>query len=196
MRWNGRRLRSIHGVRLMFVLAPIWGVFSSSPLRGATILAQVTGLGSNQFEYQFTLQGFDLLKNQEIDIRFNPAAFASLFNGDAGSGFQLILLQPNNPVGAFGDYSIMATVDHPSLSGPFTVDVTALQATPPSNLPYIVHQFDSSGQRILSAIGSGEVAPSATAPEPGGFWLAGATLLCGALRVTRSRSKRLSMLFR
>jgi hypothetical protein len=167
------------------------GLISSGSLRAGTISAQVTSLGANQFEYQFILQGFDLLKDQEIDIRFNPAAFGSVFNGVAGSDFHLTLLQPNNPVGAFGDYSILATVDHASLSGPFRLDVTALQASPPVNLPYVVHQFDSSGQRILGAIESGEVTPFATAPEPGGLWLAGATLiLCSLSRGIRSRSKR------
>jgi hypothetical protein len=173
----------------MFMLAPIWALCFSGSLRAGTIMAQVTSLGASQFEYQFTLQGFDLLKNQEIDIRFNPAAFSSLFDGVAGSDFHLILLQPNNPVGAFGDYSIMATVDHASLSGPFLVDVTALQAPPPANLPYVVHQFDSSGQRILGAIGSGEVNASADAPEPAGVWLAGAALLLCGMRLRSRRSE-------
>lgn len=188
MQFNRSSYWWTRGAKRMAALSPIWIVALSGHLWAGTISLQINSLGGNVFQYQFAPAGFDLLKNQEIDIRFDPAEFSSLFSGSAGNDFHLTLLQPNNPVGAFGDYSILATTDHASLAGIFSVEVIALQSVPPAELPFLVHQFDSGGQRILGSIDSGEVGAAAV-PEPGGWLLSGTALaLSGILRVLRRRS--------
>jgi len=143
---------------------------------------ETTDLGGGVFRYEFTPHNLTLLKNQEFDIKFSPTLFANLFNGAANDEFRLILLQPNNPGGVSGDYSALALIDHPSMAGPFTVDVTWLGDGAPGALPLVIHQFDSTGQHITGTI-------SAT-PEPASWLLSGVgSLLVGYwLRAARRRS--------
>jgi len=145
-------------------------------------LYDVTSQGGNVYRYEF-VPNVVLLANEEIDIKFDPTLFGNLFNGVAGADFKLSLLQPNNPPGAFGDYSILALVDHPGLAGPFSVDVTWLSTGSPGSLPYVIDQFDVTG-RLIGTVEAGTLG----APE------AGARLLCllgvgmiGVLRFTWRR---------
>jgi hypothetical protein len=108
-----------------------------------------------------------------------------LFNGVADSDFRLLLLQPNNPPGAVGDYTALALVDNPSLAGPFSVDVRWLGSGVPGGLPYLLHQFDASGQN-LGMIGSGSLVVET--PEPASWLLGGIGLVIGGfLRKGRRR---------
>lgn len=183
MRSDRSPLQRPRWARAAFLL-PLWTILLAGQLSAGTVLFDVVNQGGNVYRYDFFPSGLGLLHNQELDIRFDPALFGGLFNGVAGSDFKLSLLQPNNPVGAFGDYSALALVDNPSMAGPFSVDVTWLSAGTPGELPYIIHQFDSSGQRILGAIGSGTLA----APEPAGWFISvmGVAVI-GVLRARRLR---------
>lgn len=183
MRSNPLQLHRVRGARRAILLL-LWPILLAGQLSAGSVLFDVVNQGHNVYRYEFFPSGLTLLQDQELDIRFDPALFGSLFNGVASSDFRLSLLQPNNPVGAFGDYSALSLVDGPSMTGPFSVDVTWLGTGMPGELPYIIHQFDSEGQRILGAIGSGTVA----SPEPAGWFLSVMGLaLIGVLRTGRSR---------
>jgi hypothetical protein len=166
-------------MRILFSV-PLWVGFFASSLAGITIDFQVSNLGSNVYRYTYLVSGFSFLTNQELDIRFNPALYGTLSNGVAGSGFNLVLLQPNNPPGAFGDYSALALVDNPSLAGPFRVDVTFLGSGQPGSQPFLVNQFDANHNLI------GTIATGVTGiPEPVTFWLGGLGVL---MMLARRRS--------
>jgi hypothetical protein len=165
------------------LLLAVWLVISAGPLSAGSIWFTTTNLGGNSYRYDYAIN-FNLLRNQEIDIRFDPALYAGLNNGIANSDFRLALLQPGNPGGAFGDYSLLALVDHPSLVGPFRVEFTFLGAGLPGGQPYFVHQFDPAGQNIIGTLESGN-----TAPEPASWILAGAGLFVSGI-VRRVRSRR------
>lgn len=157
--------------------------FCALNLTAGNIQFQVTNQGGNDYRYTFFPTGFTFSQNEELDIRFDPNLFGNLLNGVADSDFRLTLLQPNNPIGTFGDYSALALVDNPSFAGPFTVDVTWLGSGTPGQLPYLIHQFDANG-RIIDTLGSGEIGT----PEPAGWLLSGAALaLRGLLLLARRR---------
>jgi len=172
-----------HRLKWALVL-PLMIAVQPMELAAGNILVQVTNQSGNVYQYQFSPTGMTFSQNQEFDVRFDPGLFGSIFSGVADSDFRLSLLQPNNPVGAFGDYSALALVDNPSLAGPFSVDVTWLgQGVPLATLPFEIHQFDASG-RIVATLDSGLVG----APEPAEWLLSGgALLLSGLLRSARRR---------
>ena len=161
-------------------------------LAAGTVGYQVSDLGANVFRYEFFPSNLGLLQNQELDIQFDSTLFGGLFNGVADSDFRLLLLQPNSPPGALGDYSALALRDNPSLAGPFSVEVRWLGTGVPGGLPFLLHQFDASG-RNLGTIGSGSVdlvgAPgSVETPEPASWLLGGIGLVIGGfLRKGRRR---------
>jgi hypothetical protein len=172
--------------------------FLEGRVDGETIVSTVTSVGSNLFQYSYTFTGFNLLANQELDIQFDPNVYSSLSAGVANGqtcsgpsttctvgGFKLAWLQPNNPPGSTGDYTLVSdgTTD-PTLSGTFTVDASLISgSTPPCCQPFFVYQLNSSGL-TLGTIGSGEV----NGPEPGsGFMIATAAVLVGIGCIVRGR---------
>lgn len=176
--------------RLIFIA----GLFSIN-LMSAVIAFEVsevgvTAAGDTLYRYTYSPEGFTLPQNSEIDIRFDPALYGELSNGVAPAEFDLLLLQPNNPPGAFGDYSALALIDNPPLSGVFSVDFTFLGAGVPGAQPWLVNQFDEQGN-FVSTIASGTTASStAVVPEPatcaaGCFTL----LMAGAAHFWRRRTK-------
>lgn len=174
-----RRLLNAIGIVLL-----LWTALQVK-LTAGTIQLYRSNDGGSVYTYQFVPSGFTLVRNEEIDIRFDPLLFGSLFNGVASSDFRLTLLQPNNPDGAFGDYSALSLVDNPPLTGTFSVDVTWIGPGPPlsGGLPYVIHQFDQSG-RIVATLDSGTVGT----PEPAGWVLSGiGAALGGLLRGLRRR---------
>jgi len=178
-----------HSAKRALISLPLWILLFACQASAGSITVDVASLGGNVFRYQFTPTGIDLLRHQEIDIRFDPVFFSGLSNGTAGSEFLVTLLQPNNPVGAFGDYSFLALVDHPSMAGPFSVDATSLSGGLPAELTYRIYQFDSAGLLITATIGSGLAGPAATgAPEPGGWAIVITGLaVIGVLRSVKPR---------
>jgi len=136
----------------------------------------VDASGHSSFRFTYTISGVDLLANQEIDIQFDPLVFLQLSNGIAGSGFDLLLLQPNQPVGLHGDYSALAMVDHPALTGPFSVDVTLATGItiPPLSQPFFVFDDNFSPSKILFQ-GAATEAVSGV-PEPVSLLLSGGGL--------------------
>lgn len=157
--FNRRWMRSA----LVTVLVAFGMSFLPTALRAGTIDVSVSQDGPNLFTYTYTISGIDLLANQDIDIQFDQTIYATLSNGVADSDFNLVLLQPNNPPGSAGDYSALALVDHPSLAGPFSVEVSFLNGVvnPPASQPYLLEQF--SNGTYQSTFGNGSIS---IVPEP------------------------------
>lgn len=147
-------------------------------LQAGTIQFQTTNLGGNTYQYTYFPSGFALQANQELDIRFSPILYTNLNSGVAGAGFDLALLQPNNPSGTFGDYSALALVNNPLLTGPFSVNFNYLGSGQPGSQPYRINQYNQSGA-FVATIDSGVTTPvggAPSVPEPGTLPLAGAAL--------------------
>jgi hypothetical protein len=140
-----------------------------------------SGVTAEAESYEYLISGFTLKANQELDIQFDPTLFASIFNGVAGPGFDLLLLQPNNPPGAAGDYSALALVDSPSWAGTFSVDFKLSGAAVPGPQKFFIDQFDPNGN-FVGVIDSGFTTPvpvQTSVPEPGNLavlWV----VLCAA----------------
>lgn len=137
--------------------------------------------------YTYFLEGFDLKMDQEIDILFLPDQFGALLDGVAGDGFGLILFQPNNPPGTPGDYSAIALLDSPPLTGLFSVTFRFLGAGTPGSQPYSINQYDQNGN-FIGQIDSGftVTAPDTSpTPEPGNLAVVALLLAAGGVWQTR-----------
>jgi hypothetical protein len=167
----------------------LWAGLLGSNLIASTIGFQVTNLGQNSYRYTYAVSDFTFGKDQELDIRFDPTLYGTLSNGVAGSDFAVLLLQPNNPPGTFGDYSALALVQNPSLAVPFSVDFTFLGSGKPGAQPFLINQFDANGN-FVSTLTSGSTTPQETAvPEPAALLLTGGGLLMTTiLRSIRRRA--------
>jgi hypothetical protein len=175
--------------RKMLLTTIFMGVLAAH-LRAGSIGYQETSLGGNSYTYTYFLSGFNLSVNQALDIQFGASQYGVLSNGVVGSGFSLMLLQPNNPQGAFGDYLAEAIVNNPSLTGTFSVNFTFLGQGLPGAQAFVVDQFDQNNN-FVSVIGSGTTAlqqgsggtggsgsgTQTDTPEPSAFLLAGLGLL-------------------
>jgi hypothetical protein len=157
-----------------------------------TISVDTTDLGTTPEgdrigRYHFVLDGFSLLENQEIEIRFNPAVFVALSNGIAPADLDPLILQPNNPPTLPGIYSLLSLVNNPSLAEPLSIDVVVKGPNFPVNLPFAKNRFafvDGNLQfqeTLLSGTTLGT--PSDVIPEPGTLFLVGGVvLLIGVVR--------------
>jgi hypothetical protein len=186
-------------MRLLIVLLLVGSGFIGG-VWGAEVHYEIAGLGVNaagQSLYRYTYEPVDIVfeKDQELDVRFDPNLFAALFNALAPAGFDVLLLQPNVPPGAFGDYSALALVSNPLISGPFSVDVVYLGSGLPGAQPYLINQYNTNGEFVTTLIqGVTTSAGSAVVPEPGSLSVvsAGLCLLgmsCLLRRRFRERSK-------
>jgi len=132
--------------------------------------------GSSMVQLTYLLSNFSFAANQAIDIQFDPTLYDSLSNAQAPSGFDLTILQPNNPPGEGGDFIALATTNGP-FSGSFSIDAVYLGSGTPPAQSYTIDQFAPDGS-FVSQVTSGETTPTGTAvPEPGTFWLGGIGLL-------------------
>jgi hypothetical protein len=183
-------------------------------MAAGTIQYKVTPLGTNGvgesiYQYSYFLSGFDFRDaggvEDEFDITFDPSIFDQLSNGVAPAGFDLLLFQPNVPIGAPGDYNALVTVDQPSLNGTFSV-TAALKNT--ATLPtgtaldqtFTIDEFDTSGAHPVASPATGPAlilsTPGVTSPlvvtgipEPASFELFEAGMFFGCLFVIfRQRS--------
>jgi hypothetical protein len=149
-----------------------------------TIKYEVLPLGGSSYQYTYDLNGFTFQANEQLDIRFNPTLFASLWNASAPAGFDIQLLQPNNPPGDYGDYSALATMNNLSGSGSFTVDVSYFGAGLPGPQPFFINQFDADGFYLATTDAGMTMDANAgittDAPEPSSLCLVSALALFGA----------------
>lgn len=158
---------------------------------GPIVQFQETNVGGNVFTYTYMVSGITFQQNEELDIRFDPALYGVLSNAVTGPGFSAMIFQPNNPPGTFGDYSALALIGNPSLTGPFSVTFTYLGSGQPGAQPFYLNLYDQQFN-FTGTVGSGWTTPI---PEPESFALAGLGLLIGgtwrALR--RNRGNGLSV---
>ena len=131
---------------------------------------QGTGLAPvASYRCNYFISGFTFSANQELDIQFSSALYGTLSNGIAGAGFDLMLVQPDNRPGLNwpGYYSLFALTDNPSLSQPFSVDVTFLGSSDPGAQAFSILQFDQNGT-VVSTLETGFTAPASpgSVPEP------------------------------
>jgi hypothetical protein len=166
---------------------PVWAGILAGSLNAAAIQFQVTNLGLNSYRYNYTLSGFTLQANQELDIRFDPTVYASISNGVAPSDYDLLLLQPNNPPGTAGDYRAFALVNNPSLAGLFSVDFTLQNGASPGSQQFFINQYSQAGFLITSTP-SGFT--TSAIPEPATLSLGCLALILGGVaRAARRKSR-------
>lgn len=180
---------------LVLALGALWPFAVAS---AGTIGASITPLGTDAsgrgvFEYSFELTGFTFALNQELDIRFDPSRTFSLANGVAPPEYDVLLLQPGVPPGAFGDYTALALVANPATSGQFAVQVTALLGvTPPVTLPYAINQYElvNGILQFTGVVETGTVAADVIIPEPGSLALvsSGIAALAAVFRKRRQNN--------
>ena len=147
--------------------------------------------GSATLRFTYLLSGFTFQANEELDIEFDPAYYGAMSNPQAAPGFLLNLFQPNDPPGATGDFSLLATANNPSFQGTFGADVVFFGPGLPGPLPFTVNQFDQQGN-FVSVVSSGFATSSGdtSVPEPGSFWLGGlGFLICAGWWAIRHRSR-------
>lgn len=147
----------------------------------ATIQFTTTALPSaNQYRYNYTISGINFNANQAVDLMFPASLYASLTNPVVGAGFTPLVLQPNNPPGVAGDFTILANTNNPSLAGPFSIDFTYLGTGMPGSQPYVIDTFDANGNLISASATAFTVVPgNAGVPEPTAFALCFLGLLAG-----------------
>ena len=159
-------------MRSMMRLA-IFAMSTVGPLTAASITAASTvstnGSGDTVYHYVYTLVGGPLLANQELEILFAAGLYGELSNGVAPAGFDLLVFQPNQPLGADGRFSALALVDNLSLSGVFSVDAVFLGTGTPGPQAFFVNQLDAQGGIVTLDLNS--------VPEPGTWWLGMSGLL-------------------
>ena len=144
----------------------------------ATILFQVTDLGPGapppleRYTYTYDVSGITLLANQELDIVFSAALYGTLSNGVVSPGVNLLLLEPNNPLGAPGHFSALALTNIGVVPGPWSVDVLFAGAGQPGSQSFFINQYDANGQ-FIATVDSGNTQNKSNVPEPGTFMLLG-----------------------
>jgi hypothetical protein len=184
-------------MRNLLWLSLCGGLLLIMPLSAATIQYQVAPtLTAGVYEFTYFING-TFSANQEIDIQFDPSLYTALSNGQASpsSDWDLMLLQPNMPLGGTGDYQAYAMVNNPSLAGPFKVDGTYTGSGTPGSQAFTIKTLDSSGMNVIS-----ETAPSWTTPyntdpvpEPSSVFLSAVGLsVLGVFKAVRRRSGRVA----
>jgi hypothetical protein len=173
-----------------FVLTPLSILLITSSLSAGTIRFGVSNINGNMFRYRYQLDGIVLQQDQGIDIRFDLALYQTLSNGFAPTGFSLLLLQPNNPPGAFGDFAAIVLGANPALAGIFGVDFQYIGSGQPAEQPYFINQFDSTGNFISTLQAGLTQSDPSLVPEPSGLVLVGLGLLTGvAWRLSQRRAR-------
>ena len=162
--------------------------FLAAHLNASSIDVLASATGPDSFHYSFTLNGFDLLQDQAVDLKFDSSVYLSLSNASAPANFSTTVLQPGNPPGAPGDYLLEALISNLALPpGSVGIDVTLTGLGEPGPLPFSVDQFDAQGH-FVGVIPTGMTSDPTSdpvTPEPASVWLTGLGLL--AVGILRSR---------
>lgn len=186
--------RGVTALQRVLVGLLLWTACAkSAPL---SVEYAVTALGGNNYRYTYTVTGGDFLLNQALELQFAATDF--LFLGPAAapnSDWDGLVLQPNNPVGADGVWSLLALVDHPGLAGLFTIDFQWTGAGAPSLQHYFVNQYDEFGG-FVAQVSEGDTVPfvptgPTAVPEPSSAAMfgAGGVLAATYLGLQRRRQR-------
>ena len=175
--------------------APVIFLALASPLtaEATTIQYQVTDLNATTWEYEYFLNGGNLLEQQGFAVFFDSSLYSGLaVIGPNPQGWDPIVVEPiaNPQVQAAGYYDALALVNLPPFTGPFRVSFTWLgpAATIPGSQPFEVYELDASGTPIPFETGQTIRADATTVPEPATLLLAVAGM--GMRRVLRIGSSR------
>ena len=145
------------------------------------------GSPDNVYRYTYLLSGSIAAKpGGRYTIRSRPVC--RLMNATASSGFDVLLLQPNNPPGVPGDLSALALNN---ITGPSTlgVDVVYLGTGIPGVQPFFINTVGAGGE--LTLVESGSTVSASAVPEPGTFLFTGGTfVICSGTIMLRRRSRR------
>jgi len=181
-------------MRTLYRLVIITGILAIN-LLSATIEFDVsvvgtTGSGETLYRYIYSLDQLTLQQNMEVDIRFDPALYGELLNPLAPADFDLLILQPNNPPGTFGDYSVLALVNNPAVNGLFSVDFTFTGPGMPGSQPFFINLIDPVSGAITPIDSGVTTAAGAVVPEPGTLSFGCAALLTTILARALKRAAR------
>lgn len=166
-----------------------------------TIQFQVTDIGQGQLgsttpplqRYIYFGNGITFQAYQELDILFDASLYGTLSNPVSIPGFDVVLFQPNNPIGAPGDFSALALSDVGSALGLWSVDFTFKGTGLPGSQTYFINQYDANGNFVATLETGTTLSPAASqdAPEPGSFVLVGLVVAGrSAWKAVRRRSAR------
>lgn len=166
---------------------------TTASINATTISYEISPVGLDStgdmvYMYTYNVSGLTLQSSQELDIYFDPTIFDILSDPVAGSEFQTVLVQPNNPPGAPGDFGLIPNSDNTVVTGPFSVDFTMNGSAVAGSQPYTITQYLPSGVAI-GVIASGTTVPSeaVVTPEPAPIVFTGTALLLGlVLGATRT----------
>jgi hypothetical protein len=172
------------------LLLPLLAGLLGGTLSAATVQFDVISLGSNSYRYIYSLSGISFVQYQTFEVEFSAALFGALSNPTAGSGFDALVFQPNDPpnLNLPGLYSSQARQDNPALA-PFTVDVSYLGTGLPGVQPFTINLFDSA-QRLISSETGTTTAQVTNTPEPASVGMAGGALLLGIFWCAARRRAR------
>lgn len=136
-----------------------------------------TGMGDTVFRYTYSPSGFDFNEDRELLLRFDPALYSSLTNPVVPTGFDPLVFQPDNPPGAFGDFSIFAPISGLSVGGVFSIDFIFLGSGTPGAQPFVINDFVNGDIMMFT---SGSTVPDSgpvIIPEPSTIWFGSLGLL-------------------
>lgn len=146
------------------------------------------------FRYTYQASGMTFLANQELDIVFSAQLYGEISDGVADPGFDLLLLQPNNPPGAPGHFSALALTNIGVGQGTWSVDFTFTGPGQPGSQQFYINKYDAINQydangTFITTLDSGFTQNLADVPEPGTFMLLGLVLIgCGVGWAVRRRN--------
>jgi hypothetical protein len=171
-------------------LLPLFLV-AGSPLEASMIQYQATNPGSGDWDYTYTLSGFDLTANEFIAIYFDIGSDSNLDPSPVSPNpdWLLQVFQPDPGIPADGELDLIAGVDSPSLSGQFTETFSFSGSGTPGSQSFTVYDAD------FNDIFDGQTASQSAAqsPEPSTLLLLLAAGLVGlAMARWKARWRRLS----
>jgi hypothetical protein len=159
---------------------------------GASIQYEVSTigdwLGEPMYRFNYSFTGGPLNAGTEIDIRFPQSMYKTIWNGQAGWEFDVLLLQPNNPPGAVGVLSLLAFFDTGAVIDPFSVDFLLAPGGSFGPQDFYINEYDPWTLEFLGTVESGvttavSTEPPSHVPEPSALVLAGLGLaIVGVLR--------------
>lgn len=165
-----------------------WVLFAPWSATAATIGYDVRVVGSLSpggnpiHRFTYTFNGFNLEPFEEIEIRFSPLDFLSIFNPTGGDvDISVVTYQVNNPPGAAGTFSLVALTDSASLAQPFTVDAVILGDVP-ATLPFALNRLEPGTFAFVEQLSTGT---AHHLPEPATFGCVALALVAGLIRVSR-----------
>jgi PEP-CTERM motif-containing protein len=182
-----------HTLSRLLVAVGFLVFISPAVARGATISFEATDLedlsaGEDLWAYRYSLSGSPLQADEGFTVYFDRALYSALTATSTPSGWDLLLLQPDDLIPSDGMYD--ALNEGGTSSSLFEVSfVWKGEGTQPGIQPYDVYVFGENGLTTTdSGITVSSQAPPSQAPEPSSLLL----LSGGLVGVLAARRRRLA----